>query len=139
MGFTYAGLCRGCQPGEQYDNNICRECQEQTYSFHPGDNKGQCLTCPDTAHCPGGSIFVPDDGYWHSSFDTDTVQRCPNTFACRSAGNPIYPPWLCFSNASTVSSPTPASTCTVSSAEAKHCLRPMLDRSRGAFAPNLWC
>ncbi len=77
-------LCRGCEPGEQYDNNVCRECQEQTYSFHPGDNGGQCQTCPDTAHCPGGPIFVPDDYYWHSAFDSDTAQRCPNTFACRS-------------------------------------------------------
>ena len=76
-------LCRGCEPGEQYDNNVCRECQEQTYSFHPGDNGGQCQTCPDTAHCPGGPIFVPDDYYWHSAFDSDTAQRCPNTFACR--------------------------------------------------------
>lgn len=75
--------CRGCQPGEQYDNNVCRECQEQTYSFHPGDDGGQCQTCPDVAHCPGGPIFVPDDFYWHSRYDSDTPQRCPNTFACR--------------------------------------------------------
>ncbi|KAL0048014.1 hypothetical protein WJX82_005700 [Trebouxia sp. C0006] len=73
---------RGCEPGEQYDNNVCRVCQEQTYSFHPGDDGGQCQTCPDTAHCPGGPIFVPDDYYWHSAFDSDTAQRCPNTFAC---------------------------------------------------------
>jgi len=84
--------CRGCEPGEQYDNNVCRECQEQTYSFHPGDNGGQCQTCPDTAHCPGGPIFVPDDYYWHSAFDSDTAQRCPNTFACRlgSAVTPLH-------------------------------------------------
>ena len=74
---------RGCEPGEQYDVNVCRECQEQTYSFHPGDNGGQCQTCPDVAHCPGGPIFVPDDYYWHNRFDSDTAQRCPNTFACR--------------------------------------------------------
>ena len=74
---------RGCEPGEQYDANVCRKCQEQTYSFHPGDDGGQCQTCPDVAHCPGGPIFVPDDHYWHSSFDSDSAQRCPNTFACR--------------------------------------------------------
>ncbi len=85
-------LCRGCAPGEQYDDNVCRECQKQTYSFHPGDNGGQCQTCPNTARCPGGPIFVLDDNYWHSAFDTDTAQRCPNTFACRfvSAATPLH-------------------------------------------------
>ena len=80
---TSEAVHRGCEPGEQYDVNVCRECQEQTYSFHPGDDGGQCQTCPDVAHCPGGPIFVPDDHYWHSKYDSDTAQRCPNTFACR--------------------------------------------------------
>jgi hypothetical protein len=70
---------RECQTGEALVGKDCVQCIAGTYSL---DSTQPCTNCPSGAKCLGGSLILPDSGYWRPSKYTDSVFACPNSAAC---------------------------------------------------------
>lgn len=84
---------RSCQEGEAYIIGIgCEVCPAGTY-LTGNVTLTQCLPCPESAICYGGTQMVPQRGYMAIADSTD-FERCPNTEACL-AGNLTSPLGSC--------------------------------------------
>lgn len=74
-----------CGVGEHGASGICACCEPSTFDLEGGDSP--CLDCPDNAVCPGGSVILPMEGFWHSSSRSVQMHRCPlHTTACGPGG-----------------------------------------------------
>jgi hypothetical protein len=80
---------RDCQTGEALVGKDCVQCIAGTYSLDPTQ---PCINCPSGAKCLGGSLILPDSGYWRPNKYTDSVFACPNSAAC--LGSPHIKPSL---------------------------------------------
>jgi hypothetical protein len=80
---------RECKAGEAYVGKDCVQCIAGTYSLNPTQ---PCTNCPSGAACLGGSLILPDSGYWRPSKYTDSIFACPNSAAC--LGSPHIMPSL---------------------------------------------
>jgi hypothetical protein len=80
---------RECQTGEALVGKDCVQCIAGTYSLDPTQ---PCTNCPSGAKCLGGSLILPDSGYWRPSKYTDSIFACPNSAAC--LGSPHIKPSL---------------------------------------------
>ena len=70
---------RECVPGEVESDTDCTPCPVDRYSFN---TSSMCLDCEDHAQCPGGSVLVPEDGYWHSTPFSPRFRQCIIEEAC---------------------------------------------------------
>jgi hypothetical protein len=80
---------RECQAGEALVGKDCVQCIAGTYSLDPAQ---PCTDCPSGAKCLGGSLILPEEGYWRPNKDTDSFFACPNSEAC--LGSPHIKPSL---------------------------------------------
>jgi hypothetical protein len=80
---------RECQAGEALVGKDCVKCIAGTYSLDPAQS---CTDCPSGAKCLGGSLILPDEGYWRPNKVTDSFFACPNSGAC--LGSPHIMPSL---------------------------------------------
>jgi hypothetical protein len=80
---------RECQSGEALVGKDCVQCLSGTYSLDPTK---PCTNCPSGAKCLGGSLILPESGYWRPSKYTDSLFACPNSAAC--LGSPHIVPSL---------------------------------------------
>jgi hypothetical protein len=66
---------RGCHVGEVTDKegDVCEPCGGGTFSLNPANHT--CDNCPADATCPGGSVIVPMEGFWHSSNFSPQIHR----------------------------------------------------------------
>jgi len=80
VNFTNPGLVSANTPGVLVRKGICdwgeymapsgycERCLGYTYSLDSGlRNKTQCDPAPNNTHAPGGAVFVPNAGFWHSA------------------------------------------------------------------------
>lgn len=80
---------RSCQTGEIFKEieNICFPCPELFYSFNP--LYPTCLSCPQNADCPGGSIISARENFWRSSNLSALVFECSVLKnGCKGGENP---------------------------------------------------
>ena len=70
---------RECVPGEVESDTDCTPCPVDRYSFN---TSSMCLDCEEHAQCPGGSVLVPEDGYWHSTPFSPRFHECIIEEAC---------------------------------------------------------
>ena len=70
---------RECLPGEVALDNSCTPCPDDQYAFEP---TSKCLDCEKHAKCLGGSVLVPEDGYWHSTPYSPQFHECFIQGAC---------------------------------------------------------
>lgn len=77
-------LLSQCLPGEVRAGAWCQQCGANLYSFNPANTS--CDICPEDATCTGGTVIIPDSGYWHSSGWSTQIHRCPNPYACNQPG-----------------------------------------------------
>ena len=70
---------RECVPGEVESDTGCSSCPADRYSFN---TSSLCLDCEEHAQCPGGSVLVPEDGYWHSTPFSPRFLECIIKEAC---------------------------------------------------------
>ena len=70
---------RECVPGEVESDTGCSSCPADRYSFN---TSSLCLDCEEHAQCPGGSVLVPEDGYWHSTPFSPRFHECIIKEAC---------------------------------------------------------
>eukprot|EP00775_Hariotina_reticulata_P004673 gene4673-4927_t len=71
-----------CQTGEVSRGGWCDQCPANMYSFTADADR--CEVCPPVgAICPGGSVLLPERGYWHSHPYSTQMHRCPNNLACQ--------------------------------------------------------
>jgi len=75
--FTYPELVSASTPGvlvrkaicglgeHNAPSGFCERCVGYTYSLDAG--KKQCDPAPQNTHGPGGAVFVPNAGFWHSA------------------------------------------------------------------------
>jgi len=75
---------RTCASGEAQIGKDCVRCEYDTYSLSPDQ---ECKRCPSGAICYGGSLMVPESGYWRPSKDTDKFFACPNSGTCLGSPN----------------------------------------------------
>jgi hypothetical protein len=80
---------RECRTGEALVGKDCVQCIAGTYSLDPTQ---PCTDCPSGAECLGGSLILPDKGYWRPSKYSDSIFSCPNSKAC--LGSPHIMPSL---------------------------------------------
>ena len=71
---------RECNPGEIIEGVECILCIPETYSLNTQDS--ECTPCPQNAICYGGFDIVPQEGYWRSRNDSDTIWKCQISEAC---------------------------------------------------------
>ena len=66
---------RSCAPGEvtASSGDGCYKCSAGYYSLNPANLI--CDVCPVAASCPGGTVIIPNEGYWHSSTASSQVHR----------------------------------------------------------------
>ena len=69
-----------CVAGEVRVQDQCVPCEKGFYSWDP--LAAVCLQCPAHAVCPGGSIVIPEEGYWRPSHNSTEMVRCSNPAAC---------------------------------------------------------
>ena len=75
---------RGCYPGEIAQIDVCKRCSIEQYGFD--STLGTCQGCETHAHCSGGAVLIPDDGYWHSTPFSPVFRKCIHLEACRYDG-----------------------------------------------------
>jgi hypothetical protein len=80
---------RECRAGEALVGSSCEVCTAGFYSLEPSQS---CTECPTGAVCYGGSLMVPEQGYWRSSKTTDEFMECLVPSAC--LGSPHIVPSL---------------------------------------------
>lgn len=51
-----------------------------------------CLECPENAKCEGGFKIIPNDGYWRSDINSNSIYECFNPDSCISAYEPTCSP-----------------------------------------------
>jgi predicted outer membrane repeat protein len=88
-GLTIEVAVRPCQAGETLIGLDCLRCSPGTYSLDPSD---QCSACPQGATCFGGSLMVPQAGYWRPDRTSDHFLECLKPQAC--LGSPHIVPAL---------------------------------------------
>jgi hypothetical protein len=65
---------RACMRGEVTPSpDSCLACPSGYYSLDPAD--AVCSVCVQGAVCPGGSIMLPQPGYWMSAADSNQLHR----------------------------------------------------------------
>jgi hypothetical protein len=84
-----------CQEGEYQGSGLCQCCPEYQYGFE--ENALACKPCPDNAHCPGGTVVLPNPGYYHSADRSVQMHACPIASSCQGNGTcaPGYKGNLC--------------------------------------------
>ena len=62
----------------------CVRCAENTFFLQePNQNQtDKCLDCPDNAICPGGSLIIPNPGFWRRSTQSSMIVKCLLAIAC---------------------------------------------------------
>lgn len=57
-----------CDLGEyKAPSGFCERCGGYTYSLDAGLRDKQCDQAPNNTYAPGGAVFVPNAGFWHSA------------------------------------------------------------------------
>jgi hypothetical protein len=65
---------RACERGEVTPSpDSCLACPSGYFSLDPADVV--CIVCMPGAECPGGSLVVPQPGFWMSTADSNQVHR----------------------------------------------------------------
>ncbi|KAG2451053.1 hypothetical protein HYH02_004321 [Chlamydomonas schloesseri] len=82
-----------CAQGEValLEGEVCSRCAEGTFTFDnwlssnsSNSSDWRCHPCPDNALCPGGSVVVPEGGYWQSAANSTQMHQCAVEDACRA-------------------------------------------------------
>ncbi len=80
-----------CSWKEHVRADKCEPCPRGSFILTGGEQRSECEPCPTGARCPGGSLLIPDKGFWQARRcepvavrGKSTTEKCLLLDACES-------------------------------------------------------